>query len=308
MRKSNQRVRRAALAGVLAAALSVPACGTIKFAYNNVDWLLLRKAEFYLDLDSGQRDRAEQFMKARMENHRRDELPLYVATFARIRDRLADGLEREEVEWIAGSVQSHYRRFVAGTIPGLTPLLASLDESQIDHLEARIQERNREYREKHLAPTLKVRLSNRTRRNVKIVEFWTGRLRDDQMALMESHGNAMPVSAEQWLGYRQDKQLLLLAMLRRGASLRELDDFLLGWWGDLAGLPQSLRDQIRVTRGQWTSLILDLYDSLSDEQRRHLMDKLDQIVVELGSLVPAGQRVSAGPGTRRPLELSGIAQ
>jgi hypothetical protein len=312
MREKSQRVKRVILGGGVLAALSLTACSTVKFAYNNVDWMLLRKADSYLDLRPDQRDHTAQFIEARMETHRSEELPLYVATLARVRQMLADGLTREDVDWIRESVQSHYRRFMAGTIPGLTPVLASLSEPQIDFLEKRIEEKNREYEEKRLAPTMKVYLSNRIDRNVKIVEFWTGRVRDDQVVLIEQYANAMPVTAEQWFAYRQGKQRVLLAMLRRGASSEELDDFLLGWWGDLSGLPESLRAMMKTTTRDWTRLILDLDDSLSDEQRRHLLEKLDRFVAELGSLVPESRQTSAEPDTRRPLETSllgsGVAQ
>ena len=48
-------VRLTKLAIPVLAAVTLAGCSTIKFAYNNVDWMLLNKADHYLDLTDSQR-------------------------------------------------------------------------------------------------------------------------------------------------------------------------------------------------------------------------------------------------------------
>ena len=60
MRRSmNRRLIKVARWSPLLGALLLLGCSTIKFAYNNIDWVLLSKADHYLDLSSAQRERAE---------------------------------------------------------------------------------------------------------------------------------------------------------------------------------------------------------------------------------------------------------
>ena len=48
-------VRLTKLAFPALAAIMLMGCSTIKFAYDNVDWVLLNKADHYLDLTDSQR-------------------------------------------------------------------------------------------------------------------------------------------------------------------------------------------------------------------------------------------------------------
>ncbi len=98
------------------AALILIGCSTIKFAYSNVDWLLLSKADHYLDLTDAQRERAEQLLTARMEVHRREELPIYVATLKEIRVMLANNLSPAELEIITEQIPALYRRTMRDTM------------------------------------------------------------------------------------------------------------------------------------------------------------------------------------------------
>ena len=119
MRAMPARLRQATQWIALLVPLALGGCSTIKFAYNNVDWLLLDKADYYLDLDDAQQEHARQLLAARMEAHRREELPIYVTNLIQIRTMLADNLTPAEVESIKQQIQGLYRRTMGGTIPGI---------------------------------------------------------------------------------------------------------------------------------------------------------------------------------------------
>ena len=124
-----QRLRKVARWGPLLAAGFVLSCSTIKFAYNNVDWVLLSKADHYLDLNDAQRKRAKQLVAARMEVHRREELPIYVETLKEVRVMLADNLTPDELAVIRERIPALYRRTMRDTIPGIVSLLVTIMHS-----------------------------------------------------------------------------------------------------------------------------------------------------------------------------------
>jgi hypothetical protein len=270
----------------LAAALLLLGCSTIQFAYNNVDWLLLDKADHYLDLTDAQREQAESLVAARMAVHRREELPLYVETLIEVRAMLADNLTREEVAIISERIPALYRRTMRDSIPGIVTMLREIDDEQIDHLQGRIEERNREFEENFMPASMEVRLERRVERSVAIFEFFIGELRPEQLELVTSHRNAMPLTADDWLAYHQSRQKQLLEMLKRRASAYELQSFLIAWWVELADQPPALETKMKINTEAWSELILDLDTTVDAGQRQSLLDTLDMFIEELGALIP----------------------
>jgi hypothetical protein len=272
--------------GVLPGALVLAGCSTIQFAYNNIDWVLLDKADHYLDLTRDQRIRAEKLVAARMEVHRREELPVYVDRLKEIRAMLADNLTPAELEVIKEMVPTLYRRTMRDTIPGIVTLLVELDDTQIEHLQARFEERNREFAGNFMPESMEVRLERRVERSTRMMEFFIGELRPEQAELVARHRNAMPLTADDWLAYHQARQEEFLALLRRRASRDELERFLIAWWVDLAGQPPELERKMEINTRIWSQMVLELDKTLDSGQRRELLDTLDRFIEELGELVP----------------------
>ena len=266
------------------ATLALLGCSTIKFAYNNVDWLLLEQADDYLDLNDSQHKHAEQLVAARMRAHRRDELPEYVTTLKQVRVMLSDNLTADEVVAIKQQMEVLYRRTMSATIPGIVSLLAELDEAQIDHLQARFSERNQEFESDFMPSSLQVRLERRVERSTRMVEFFTGSLNAEQVALITRRRNAMPLTAEDWLAYHRGRQKTLVAMLRRHASKAELEGFLTAWWVNLADQPPALARKMKINTDAWSQLMLELDTTLDEGQRQHLLDKLDLFIKEFSEL------------------------
>jgi len=267
------------------AAIMLMGCSTIKFAYNNVDWVLLNKADHYLDLNDSQRRLAEQLVAARMEVHRREELPIYVDTLKEVRVMLADELTPAEVEFIKEQIPTLYRRTMADTIPSIVILLAAIDDAQIDHLQSRFEEKNREFESNFMPESRQVRLHRRVERSIDIFEFFIGELRTEQVELVTDHRNAMPLTADDWLAYHQARQKVLLAMLRGRASNAELERFLIAWWVDLADQPPTLRHKMTINTDAWSKMILALDKTLDVQQRQRLLDKLDLFIGAFSELI-----------------------
>lgn len=280
------RLKKTARWAPLLAALALLGCSTVKFAYNNVDWLLLEKADHYLSLSDQQRVRAEALVEARMQAHRREELPTYVAALKEFRAMLADEMTSAELEIIKERIPALYRRTMRDTIPGIVVLLHEIDDAQIDHLQMRFEERNREFQDDFMAKSMEVRLDRRVQRSKSMIEFFIGDLRPEQIELVTRHRNAMPLTADDWLAYHRARQQTLLAMLRRRASSEELERFLVAWWVDLADQPPALKRKMRKNTEAWSEMMLELDKSLDSSQRRELLDTLDLFIEELGDLIP----------------------
>jgi len=280
------RLKRIARWSPLLGALVVLGCSTIQFAYNHVDLMLLNRTDHYLNLTDNQRESARKVVAARMKVHRREELPIYIDTLREVRAMLADNLSPAELEIIKMRIPQVYKRTMGDTIPGIVTLLTQIDDAQIDHLQGRIEERNREFTEEFLQKSMQVRLEGRVKRSISMVEYFIGDLRSEQIALIAHHRNAMPLTAGEWLAYHQVRQQELLAMLRRRVSAEELERFLVAWWVELAGQPAALKRKMALNTDVWTEMILDLDATVDGEQRQMLLDKLDHFIEEFVKLLP----------------------
>lgn len=278
------RLAKLARCSALLAVLALSGCSTIQFAYNHVDWMLLEKADHYLDLDDAQRARAEELIGARMQAHRRNELPLYVATLSEIRVMLADNLTAAELDVIKERLRTLYRRGMGETVPTVVALLDDLDDAQIDHLERRFEQRNREFAEDFLQRSLPVRLERRVERSIRMMEFFVGDLRPEQKELVRRHRNAMPLTAEGWLAYHQARQQALLGLLRRRAPSHELERHLFAWWVELADQPAALAQQIKDNDRAWSEMVIALDATVDADQRRQLLDTLDRFIEAFAEL------------------------
>jgi hypothetical protein len=131
---------------------------------------------------------------------------------------------------------------------------------------------------------MQVRLERRVERSTRMVEFFTGALNAEQVALITRRRNAMPLSAEDWLAYHRSHQKELVAMLRRRASSAQLERFLTAWWVNLADQPPALARKMKINANAWSQLMLALDTTLDERQRQHLLDKLDLFINELSEL------------------------
>ena len=93
--------------------LMLSGCSMVRLAYENADWLLLRKIDSYLDLDQVQRELASGLLEKRLRNHRARELPVWIAFLRRAGDHAADGLTERELSALTTETIDLFRHLVA---------------------------------------------------------------------------------------------------------------------------------------------------------------------------------------------------
>ena len=189
-----------------------------------------------------------------------------------------------ELDTIMERLQVVYRRTMGDTVPAVATLLGDLDDAQIVHLQSRFEERNREFADEFTPEPVEERLERRVQRSVRMMEFFIGDLRPEQVELVRTHRNAMPLTADDWLAYHQGQQSGLLALLRQRAPRSELERYLNAWWVELADQPPALAEKLEVNRRAWSRMVLALDKTVDAEQRQKLLDTLDLFIEEFGEL------------------------
>lgn len=258
------------------------ACSTAKLGYNNADWLAARFADRWFDLDREQKAWFKDRMEGHIEWHRRTEMPRLHSAVTDAQARVADGLDRDDLDTITTGLADRYLALADRLLPDIAQLAATLDDGQIDHLEAELREEINEERDER---------DDRDRHEaIERIEKWTGRLDEAQRAqvleLLAAESGREPDDEEGDIERRKRRADAFIAALRADASAAELESMLRGWW---MGFVESRREsdgRIRM-RERSVRVTLGIDALLTDKQREHVIARLDryrrQIVAIAGS-------------------------
>jgi hypothetical protein len=265
--------RTALLPVLLVALLALAACTRIQIAYRSADLLLVRYADDYLDLSSGQLGAWEPRLEVALAVHRAQELPRLAGFFDQALKASQAGFDARDGRCLATAFKDLYRdhaRLAAGLA---APLLAGLDPQQVAALGRRFQT---EYDDDRIKPGTdrEHERRKRMRRYVKSVEEWTGRLSRPQRELVTGIAGRMPDTAESVLAYRTKKRDDLLALLRAGAGEARIGALLTDWLVDYRDLPPDLVSAGAQIETGLLELLSRLWVSLDTAQRERLQTRL----------------------------------
>jgi len=275
------------LAGILAG------CSTVRLAYNNSDWLVLKYADDYLDLTPEQRGQLRAALRQALDEHRREELGRIVAYLRTLRAYAADGLTGPEVDQLLASLTPLYEGTAGRIMPVFAPVMTALSDAQIAHLSRQLDEYNHEYREDYLEVDRSERLDRRAERVATGVERWTGELSRVQRQMVRGISRSWPDLAQDWYDYDVAMQQGLLALLRTRADGAEVQAYLTDWWILQTRQSRELAhktDRLMTGAGM---LVLALDATLSHRQRRHFLDRVQTLADELEPLIPAREATVA---------------
>lgn len=259
---------------ILTVGLLASACSATRIAYQNADSLIAGYAEKHLDLTDGQSEELRTRLSEWLAWHRREQLPELREQLRLIEAQVADGLTDEEAAMLVQSVRGAYKSVFAGLVPISAELFVSLTPQQLDDLEKAFAESNEEYRDDLLGADDETRHAERLRWFTRQAERWVGDLDDAQREWLKLQLLRYPSTAEEWLQYRIAQQRQLMALLRDGATVSEIERFLLGWTVERRGLSSSLAASRERLLGDAPRLLRVFDSGLSARQRDHWLERL----------------------------------
>jgi hypothetical protein len=252
--------------------LLIGGCSGMHLAYNTADFFIERHADDYLGLDSAQMQRWSPTLEAALNRHRQEELPYLAAFFDSAQNHARKGFTPTDVACLLDQFEVIYRRHFSLAAATAAPLLADLDRAQIDALERTFRNEAREDAEDATKPVAQ-RVDKRVERYERNMRWWIGGLTEHQRDILREVVAGLPES-NTWYHYRDRKRRELIALLRSDASGARLERFLTAWLVDYSDMPAELgRGRGQLRRGM-TDLLVRLDASLTDAQRRQLIDRL----------------------------------
>ena len=124
-------------------------CNSIKFAYNQADWLVLNQINKIACLDSEQSDSVEKEIDSFLAWHRKSELPIYAQNLRKLGNALNAGpLDKNIYEETQSFFETTQDRTIAKVKPFLVDFLASIPPKQIKCTISNNEEKNKDKEEK----------------------------------------------------------------------------------------------------------------------------------------------------------------
>jgi len=253
--------------------LLLSGCSSMQLAYNTADFFIRGYADDYLGLDGSQMQRWSPTLEAALAQHREQELPYLAAFFNSAQNEARKGFTEAGVGCLLDQFEVIYRRHFRLAAEAAAPLLAALDQSQIDALEQSFRKEAGEDASDNSPANAIKRQRKRAKRYENNMQWWIGNLTEAQRVIVREVTASMPETAT-WYAYRDAKRDTLIRLLRSGASVQRIQRFLTDWLVEYRDMPAPPRLAQSELRTGFTALLVRLDASLSKAQRRKLIDRL----------------------------------
>ncbi|PCJ44958.1 MAG: hypothetical protein COA99_06115 [Moraxellaceae bacterium] len=262
---------------------------TVKFAYNQLDWLVPWYVSDYLEMDSKQGAFFDKRLKDYLDWHRRSQLPQYASFLRNVAKGVGDGLTEQEVAMYRSQTEKIARALVDRLAPDVIALFANATDTQLDALLHSLDDESERLREKSVEVTLQQQRQERVEDVIGAIERWTGSLTDKQEAQVAAWGvQYQPVEKEfyqsgvawqaefsQVLGMRGDFK----PYSARFHRLLTTSDF--GW-------SKTFEEKMQKNKQSLSQLYFDLDKSFTGKQRRRIIETLNEYADDFDQLAKQG--------------------
>ncbi|MCC6070316.1 DUF6279 family lipoprotein [Massilia sp. GCM10020059] len=200
---------------VIAVMLTVAACSSVRFTYNNGDTLLYYWLNAYVDIDTDQSDWVKKDIDDLFQWHRSTQLKDYVQLLQKGQRQLAGNLTQADLLADYREIRARSEKLANKAVPDLAELAISLKPDQINTLARKFESNNDKYRKKFLRGGTEERNKVRFKKAMEQFDLWFGDFSRQQEAALRKASDARPLDNEVWLDERMRRQQMILALLRK---------------------------------------------------------------------------------------------
>ncbi|MGK0499113.1 MAG: hypothetical protein ACJAYG_000745 [Oceanicoccus sp.] len=253
----------------------VSAC-TGKTSYRFLDWLVAWSVDDYVQWDNQQQHNFDRRLERLLTWHQSEQLPLYSAFLQQLVQDTAQPLNTELVSLRLDEMLALSNQVIVKVEPDAIALLSSLDDKQVLGLQENLAKATAKLEKKYLKASDKSRSKKRIKNVEKVVKRFIGRLSKPQKQFIAEWDEQLQDSTGLWIESRKNWAQKFISIVEQ----RQATEFP----GRLQSLlldPQTLwSDQYRqMTEANFSvaiNLVIQLQKSMSEKQRVHFVDELDQ--------------------------------
>lgn len=266
-------------------AAALAACSRIDLAYRNLDRLVPWSLGDYLDMNREQKALLDDRLKEHLAWHCKTQLPGYLDWLDRIRGMVADDQVTDQaLQQRTREAREAIGRVAEEITPSATELLRGMSDSQVAEMRAAFRDDISERQKQYVDTPLPKQIARRTERMEKRLTPWFGELTPVQKQRVRAWSEALGDQNREWIANRAHwQQQLLLAMNQRNdasfeprlATLLQHKESL--WTPEYQAAYQNTERQAR-------SLLVDLVQQSTPQQRRFLQERLGKVRTDFSDL------------------------
>ena len=269
---------------LLAALVLLIGCSLRKIGYNLAPRFVVSRLSSTFDLNKAQKQQAQVAVAGLHSWHRSSELPRYVEFLDAVIAKTADGLTRDEVQWMLTEGEHHWERAVQKVVPESAALLVTLSPEQISHSEAEMKKGSQE-RFERLELSEPDYLAFRLKKAKKTMNTWLGSYTDAQLAEFERFIRKNRVEELRRQKLNEQNRTALLTALREHAPRETVEALLFNWMTKQQVAPSDEHQRAEERNlNDFVDMVLAIDRSLSPAQRQHLLKELRTLRTELYEL------------------------
>jgi len=278
---------------VIGALLLLGACSGTTFVYNRLDFLLPWYVDDYAELNAQQETYLAELLAPFLRWHRNQELPVYVQILAGIEDSLNRPQTPAGIAAVFAEMESAWLRLEGEALNWLLDIGAQLSAEQIAGFLAEMSKQQKEYEEEYLQRSDEEFYQDSYDNLADNAKEYLGTLSDAQRDLLRESSRRLLRSDQAWLQERAQWLSQLAVLLQREPQWQQrVRDA-------VAARRQNLSPDYRRiyenNMGVIYELVAKLLNERSEQQDRHLRDKLIELRRDLEALVMQGKGPAAAP-------------
>jgi hypothetical protein len=205
----------ARIIGALTVAVAFAGCSAIQLGYNTLPEMSYWWLDGYLDFDDAQRDRVREDIAALHAWHRANELPQYVTILQRVERLVPADTTPEQLCALEPEVRGRLLAVRNRLEPAATAQAMVLTGAQLQHLQRKYEQRNREYTKDWVKLSREAQLDKRAKEWIDRAGTLYGSLDDRQRTLVRQQMERSVLDPALILRERQRRQQDTLGVLRR---------------------------------------------------------------------------------------------
>ncbi|MDF0675415.1 MAG: DUF6279 family lipoprotein [Nitrospira sp.] len=264
--------------------VALAGCSFVTTAYRYADRIILWKLDDYFDLNRNQRHDLAQRLTPLLKRHRHEALPQYETFLREIGQRVERGLTSPDIDWAYATYDRLRTDLLERVVDDSGIFLASVNVRQVRTFESALEKDNVKVMRLVQTPVPE-RLYKRAESILDWLVDWLGPLDKEQRAQIREWSLALPDGQPIWVAYQQQRQQELLTLIQQAQTperiARELRTMLVHY-DQIA--PQSYKDAVSQMRTAAKTMALAIDHSVTPEQRRHAVAKLQRLIDQIHDL------------------------
>ena len=286
--------------------LSLMGCSRVKFAYNQLDWLIPYYTKDYLELSDSQRSYLDEAVNDLLYWHCGNHLGAYAKLMRETNQNFQRlDMDDEKLRLLIAAIDNYWKEIKRQASPAIAKLFATSSRQQIDEMFSRLQEMNEEWLEEYNAQTRGAWRKKRELEMIDELERWFGPLHAGQQEAVSNWSRQLLPLGKMYLEARQQWQRRLHELLLHRTDPAVFAAGLERLFVDPEELYSSDYQQRLETNHQFTiNMVAEIGRLLDENQKRHLDKTIRNIADDLDELACRGEskpQVRASTSTGFPL-------